>query len=95
MDGVTVTLKKPIEFDGEKVTELTLHELTVDELIEQEERYSGKGLNTQDKYAIAKSARVSHELIGKLKQSDWQRLRAKYFEQVGNEQDDQALPDAT
>jgi hypothetical protein len=81
---LTVKLLSPVTVDGEKITELTLRELTVDENIALQERHGEQSAIKQDKYFFAMSCGVAPEVIGSLKQRDWTRLRFRFSETLGN-----------
>lgn len=81
---LTVKLQKPVTTsDGQVTTELTFRELTVDELIIVERQSAGKGDIEQDKILYAMSCGVSPEVIGKVGQRDWVRLRQRYWSTLG------------
>jgi hypothetical protein len=85
MEDLTVKLLSPVTVDGQKITELVLlHELSVDESIEQEKLHGGKTNREQDKFFFAKTCGVAPEVIGALKGRDWTRLRLKFSETLGN-----------
>jgi ABC-type uncharacterized transport system ATPase component len=81
---LTLKLISPITVDGEKISELTLNELTVDENISLSQKHGEKTSIEQDKYFFAMTCRVAPEVIGSLKQRDWTRLRLRYSETLGN-----------
>ena len=85
MDDLTITLKTPVAgSDGVQVAALTLRELTVDENIALERQGNGKGPLEQDKAFFAMSCGVPPDVIGKLGQRDWTRLKTKYWSTLGN-----------
>ena len=82
---LTVKLEKPVTgADGVRVTELTLRELTVDENIVLERSNAGKGALEQDKAFFAMSCGVAPDVIGKMGQRDWTRLKNRYWSTLGN-----------
>lgn len=82
---LTVTLLKPVTgADGVQVTALTLRELTVDENIALERQGAGKGALEQDKAFFAMSCGVAPDVIGKMGQRDWTRLKNRYWSTLGN-----------
>lgn len=70
--------------DGSMVESLTLRELTVDENIVLERHGGGKGPLEQDKAFFAMSCGVDPDVIGKLGQRDWTRLKNRYWTTLGN-----------
>ena len=85
MEDLTITLKTPVTgSDGIRVDALTLRELTVDENIALERQGNGKGPLEQDKAFFAMSCGVAPDVIGKLGQRDWTRLKNRYWSTLGN-----------
>ena len=81
----TVKLLKSVTGDdGAKHDALTLRELTVDENIALERQGNGKGTLEQDKAFFAMSCGVPPDVIGKMGQRDWTRLKNRYWEVLGN-----------
>lgn len=83
-DNLTITLKTPVVVDGETITALTLTELTVDDTILLEKQHGTKPTTEQDKFMFAQACGVVPDVIGKLKQRDWLRLKTRYWETLGN-----------
>lgn len=82
---LTIKLIKSVKgADGLVVDSLTLHELTVDENIVLERQGAGKGALEQDKAFFAMSCGVAPDVIGKLGQRDWTRLKNRYWTTLGN-----------
>ena len=82
---LTIQLQKPVTgADGIKVASLTLRELTVDENIVLERSGAGKGALEQDKAFFAMSCGVPPDVIGKMGQRDWMRLKNRYWTTLGN-----------
>ncbi len=82
---LTIELLRPVTgSDGLKVTALTLRELTVDENIVLERQSAGKGALEQDKAFFAMSCGVAPDVIGKMGQRDWTRLKNRYWQSLGN-----------
>lgn len=83
--SLTVILEKPVTgTDGIETKELTLHELTVDENIALERDGISKGPLEQDKAFFAMSCGVAPDVIGKLGQRDFTRLKNRYWATLGN-----------
>ena len=83
-EELTVKLIKAVTLDGQEIKSLTLRELDVDETILLEKMGKDKGPIEQDKAFFAASCGVSQEVIGKLGQRDWTRLKTRYWETLGN-----------
>lgn len=81
---LSVKLLTPVTVDGETTTTLVLRELTVDEIILLDKQNASKPMNEQDKYFYAQSCGVVPDVIGKLGQRDWNRLKALYWSTLGN-----------
>lgn len=82
--NLTLKLTKPVSMDGQEFTELTLRELTVDEIIAHEKSHGQKVVPENDKFFYALSCGVPPELIGKLGSRDWQRLKHLHWATLGN-----------
>lgn len=82
--NLTVKLIKPRSLDGQEFTDLTLRELSVDEIIAHEKTHGQKLVIESDKFFFALSCGVPPELIGKLCDRDWKRLKQRYWETLGN-----------
>lgn len=81
---LTVKLIKPVNIAGQEITELTLNELTVREKIAHEKSHGNKTVIEQDLYYFALSCKVSPYTIESLCERDWNRLKARYWETLGN-----------
>jgi hypothetical protein len=92
MDDLELKLLKPVTFDGITHETLVLRELQVKELMALDKGAGNRTAFEQDVHLYALSAGVSPDLIKELHQRDWNRLRAKYWETVGNVVDDQEDP---
>lgn len=86
MDSLTIKLLSPIDQDGVKYEQLTLRELTVGQLEGNQIMHGSKTGFEQDVHFFALSCGVSPEVIRAMKQRDWTRLKAKYWEELGNVQ---------
>lgn len=82
--SLTLKLIKPVSLDGQEFAELTLRELTVDEIIAHEKSHGTKVPAESDKHFFALSCGVPPELIGKLGSRDWQRLKQRHWDTLGN-----------
>lgn len=85
-ENLTVQLRAPVEFDGERITELTMRELTVDEIIALQKAHGGKMVAEFDKHYFAVMCGVAPQVIGKLGDRDWRRLKLRYAETLGNDE---------
>ncbi len=81
---LTVKLLVPVTFDGEKIEQLTMRELTVNETIALEKSHGSKPATEQDKHFFALTCGVAPDVIGSLGQRDWSRLKSRYWETLGN-----------
>lgn len=86
MDANVVKLRSPLTIEGRTIAELTIRELTVTELIAIERSTAGKNDIEKDAAFFAISCGVSPDTIGALKQRDWNELRARYFDVLGNDE---------
>lgn len=82
--NLTVKLLKPVTLDGLEHKELTLRELTVNEIIAHEKSHGAKVPAESDKHFFALSCGVPPELIGELGSRDWQRLKQRHWATLGN-----------
>lgn len=88
MENLTYNLKSPVVMDGMTYDHLTLNELTVDEMVAFNKSHGTKTLMEQDKFYFAMMCQVSPDVIGKLKQRDWNGLRKHYKDTLGNDEQD-------
>lgn len=84
MDDLTIKLLSKVNVDGMEYDKLTLRELTVDEVIELEDKHGTKVPTAQDKYFFAMACNVPPEVIGSLGQRDFIRLRNLHTDKLGN-----------
>ena len=89
METAELKLLAPVTIDGDTTATLVLKELTVEQLLVLERSHGGKTAFEQDVYTFAMSCGVAPDVIKKLGQRDWQRLKMKYWETLGNVVDDQ------
>jgi hypothetical protein len=85
----TLKLLTPVVVEDETVSELTLRELSVDELLAQEKTHGSKSILEQDIHSYALMTGYSPKVIRALKQRDWMRLRNLFWSTLGNVSDDQ------
>lgn len=83
-DQVTIPLLRPVEFDGLKVTSITLNEITVEESLELDKKAASRTGLEQDIHYFAKMAGKPPALIQSLKERDWKRVKNAYWETLGN-----------
>lgn len=83
-ENTTIKLWSPVEIPGHTVDELTMRELSVDENIALGKAHGNKTTLEQDKEFFALMTGQPPEVIGKLKNRDWMRLKNKYWETLGN-----------
>lgn len=81
---LTLKLLKPVTVDGETHQHLVLRELTVDEIILLDKQNGSKPVSEQDKYFYAMSCGVVPDVIGQLGQRDWNRLKTRFWNTLGN-----------
>lgn len=84
MDNLTITLNSPVVVAGETISSLTLRELTVAENLALDKSHGTKSTLEQDINFFAVSCGVAPDVILGLKQRDWTRLKARYWETLGN-----------
>lgn len=84
MDELTIKLLSPVKFDGVEYTHLTIKELTVAENLAIQKQHGSKIPYEQDVYFFALSCGVSPDVILALKGRDWNRIKTKYWEVLGN-----------
>lgn len=91
MDVITLKLRTPIQADGITIDTLTLRELKVKELLALEEAAAAgnRSAGKQEVHRFALMTGLSPDSISELSERDWNRLRTKYWETVGNVLDDQ------
>lgn len=83
-DDLTITLGKPVTFEGVEVKSLTLRELSVGELLALDIQDQDKTVLEKDINYFALMCGVSPGLMKQLKESDWKRLRLRYWKSLGN-----------
>lgn len=86
VDSATIDLWFPVEFKEEArtISELTMRELSVNEIIEVEKSEGVAGPTEYDRLLFSKMCNVPVSVIGLLKGRDWRRLKDKYNETLGN-----------
>ena len=89
METIEVTLLSPVTINGDTTNTLVLRELTVEELLALEKSHGHKSAFEQDVYMFSMSCGVAPDVIKKLRERDWKRLKMKYWETLVNVVDDQ------
>lgn len=85
MDNIPpLRLFSPVEFDSVRYDELSLRELTVDEMIALEKSTGNKLVIEQDKAFYSLTCGVPPQVIGNMKSRDWVRLKNYYWDKLGN-----------